>query len=292
MTYEEAFEFLDRTAKGIAQMFGSSCETLVHDMSVPDHPILSIYNGHVSGREVGSTMDIMGVGQDLDEEARKTDFVNLYATTPAGQQIKSSTFHMMSDEYNLALGINFDYSSLVFANRILVDLMRAEEDLKSAIWRNGENRLGEILDECLAIVGKPVGALNKADRIKVIALLNQREAFSFRKAVPFISQRLGVSRYTVYKYLSEIAEQKEELHESMEARDRNLVYRQRRADGAPNRRPGGSPQRRRRERRPMPALRGRPSQSAGGRSAPSPGRWPESGKPRRICAHGRLKRLP
>ena len=198
MTYEEAFEFLDRTAKGIAQMFGSSCETLVHDMSVPDHPILSIYNGHVSGREVGSTMDIMGVGQDLDEEARKTDFVNLYATTPAGQQIKSSTFHMMSDEYNLALGINFDYSSLVFANRILVDLMRAEEDLKSAIWRNGENRLGEILDECLA---------------------NQREAFSFRKAVPFISQRLGVSRYTVYKYLSEIAEQKEELHESMEARD-------------------------------------------------------------------------
>lgn len=45
MTYEEAFEFLDRTAKGIAQMFGSSCETLVHDMSVPDHPILSIYNG-------------------------------------------------------------------------------------------------------------------------------------------------------------------------------------------------------------------------------------------------------
>ena len=168
MTYEEAFEFLDRTARGIAQMFGSSCETLVHDMSVPDHPILSIYNGHVSGREVGSTMDIMGVGQDLDEEARKTDFVNLYATTPAGQQIKSSTFHMMSDEYNLALGINFDYSSLVFANRILVDLMRAEEDLKSAIWRNGENRLGEILDECLAIVGKPVGALNKADRIKVI----------------------------------------------------------------------------------------------------------------------------
>ena len=61
MTYEEAFEFLDRTARGIAQMFGSSCETLVHDMSVPDHPILSIYNGHVSGREVGSTMDIMGV---------------------------------------------------------------------------------------------------------------------------------------------------------------------------------------------------------------------------------------
>ena len=118
-------------------MFGSSCETLVHDMSVPDHPILSIYNGHVSGREVGSTMDIMGVGQDLDEEARKTDFVNLYATTPAGQQIKSSTFHMMSDEYNLALGINFDYSSLVFANRILVDQ-------KCRLAQRGESSGGDL----------------------------------------------------------------------------------------------------------------------------------------------------
>ena len=211
MTYDEAFEFLDRTARGIAQMFGSSCETLVHDMSVPEHPILSIYNGHVSGRSVGSTMDILGVGQLLDEQAQEEDFVNLYATTPAGQQIKSSTFHMITDEYNLALGINFDYSSLVFANRILVDLMSAGADLKSAIWRGGDNRLSEMFDECLAVVGKPVNALNKADRLKIIAMLNGRKAFSFRKSVPFVSQRLGVSRYTVYKYLAEIAEQ-EELH--------------------------------------------------------------------------------
>lgn len=59
MTRDEAFEFLDRAARGIAEMFGSSCETLVHDMGVPTHPILSIYNGHVSGREVGSTLDIL-----------------------------------------------------------------------------------------------------------------------------------------------------------------------------------------------------------------------------------------
>lgn len=212
MNRNEAFEFLDRTARGIAEMFGSSCETMVHDMSQPTHPILSIYNGHVSGREVGSTMDILGNETQLSEEGLKTDFVNLYATTPSGQQIKSSTFHMIGEDYNLALGINFDYSSLVYANRILVDLMSADADLKSAMWHSGDNRLGEVFEECLAAVGKPVSALNKADRMKVIALLNQKNAFSFRKSVPFISQRLGVSRYTVYKYLSELSgEQGEEL---------------------------------------------------------------------------------
>ena len=151
MDREEAFEFLDRTARGIAEMFGSTCETLVHDMGDPSHPILSIYNGHVSGRTVGSTLDILGTAKELDEDALVTDFVNLYATTPSGQQIKSSTFHLIGEGYNL---------------------------------------------------------------MKIIALLDQKNAFSFRKSVPFVAKRLQVSRYTVYKYLGELtgahAEESEE----------------------------------------------------------------------------------
>ena len=139
-------------------------------------------------------------------KALVTDFVNLYATTPAGQQIKSSTFHLIGEGYNLALGINFDYTSLVYANKILVDLMSAEADLQSAMWQGGDTRLAALFDECLSAVGKPVAALNKRDRMKIIALLDQKNAFSFRKSVPFVAKHLQVSRYTVYKYLGELAE--------------------------------------------------------------------------------------
>lgn len=207
MTRDEAFEFLDRTAKGLAEMFGSSCETLVQDMNDPSHPILSIYNGQVSNREVGSTLDIMGSGRLIDQAAMTTDFVNLYATTPAGRQIKSSTFHLMGEDFNLALGVDFDYTSLVFANRILVDLMSADADLQSALWENTDNGLKQIFDECLAAVGKPIDALTKTDRMKVVALLEQKNAFSYRKSVPFVAKQLGVSRYTVYKYLDQLTNQ-------------------------------------------------------------------------------------
>lgn len=206
MTRDEAFEFLDRTARGIAEMFGTSCETLVHDMGSPTHPILSIYNGQISGRSVGSTLDILGSGLALEETALVTDFVNLYATTPSGQQIKSSTFHLIGDDYNLAMGINFDYTSLVYANRILVDLMSADADLQSALWKGGDSQLTAIYEECVTAVGKPVAAFTKKDRMKIIALLDQKNAFSFRKSVPYVSKRLQVSRYTVYKYLGELAE--------------------------------------------------------------------------------------
>ena len=205
MTREEAFEFLDRTARGIAETFGSSCETLVHDMSIPTHPILSIYNGHVSGRSVGSTQDVTGTSRDLDAQALVTDLVNMFASTPDGRQIKSSTFHLIGEDYNLALGINFDYSSLVFANKVLVDLMSAQNDLKAVLYHGDSRQLAEVFDECLATVGKPVQALSKADRIKLVALLEQEDAFSFKKAVPYVAKRLQVSRYTVYKYIGELA---------------------------------------------------------------------------------------
>lgn len=204
MTRDEAFEFLDRLARGLAEMFGSSCETLVHDMSLPSHPILAIYNAHVSGRAVGSTLDILGTARMLDETASVTDFVNLHAATPAGQQIKSSTFHLIGEDYNLALGVNFDYTSLVYANRVLVDLMSAEADLRAALFQDEEAGMRAMFDECLAAVGKPVESLGKAGRLKVVALLEQKGAFSYRRSVPYAARRLHVSRYTIYKYLDEL----------------------------------------------------------------------------------------
>lgn len=206
MTRDEAFDFLDRTARGIAEMFGSSCETLVHDFTLPTHPILSIYNGHVSGRSIGDTTAIMGLDLALDEAAIVNDLINLAATTPDGHKTKSSTFHLIGDDYNLALGINFDYTSLAAANKVLVDLMSAQSDLQSALWQDQDSRqLNDIFDRCLAAIGKPAGQMNKDDRLRMIRLLDQSNFFSFRKSVPHVAKNLGVSRYTVYKYLAELA---------------------------------------------------------------------------------------
>lgn len=205
MTRDEAFDFLDRTARGIAEMFGSSCETLVHDFTIPTHPIISIYNGHVSGRSIGDTTAIMGLDLALDEAAIVNDLVNLAATTPDGHKTKSSTFHLIGEDYNLALGINFDYTPLAAANKVLVDLMSSQSDLQSALWQDQDSRqLADIFDRCLAAVGKSASAMNKDDRLRMIGLLDQNNFFSFRKSVPYVAKNLGVSRYTVYKYLSEL----------------------------------------------------------------------------------------
>ena len=87
--------------------------------------------------------------------------------------------------------------------------MSADAELQSALWQGGDNGLAQIFDECLAAIGKPVSALTKSDRIKIVALLEQKNAFSFRKSVPYVAKRLQVSRYTVYKYLDQLNAQEE-----------------------------------------------------------------------------------
>ena len=201
MTREEAFSFLDRLARGIADMFGVSCETVIHDFSLPSHPVLAIYNGHISNREVGSTMDLMGLQQAVTFEG---DVVNLLATTTRGQQVKSSTFSLRGEDYHLALGINYDFTPLTYANRALLDLMRTDVEFRSAVYKSRDMGIGELFQECADRVGKPIREMNKGDRLRIIELLSQHDAFSYRRAVPYVATQLGVSRYTIYKYLDEL----------------------------------------------------------------------------------------
>lgn len=222
----DALEFLSRTAKGLAEMFGSSCETLVHDMSLPEHPILAIYNGHVSGRQVGSTVDILGeddkkkllakreIGRKADTDRNlnraliSKDYVNLLVITPDGKKIKSSTLNFVGDGYHLALGINYDFTKIASIPSVLHDFINVGPQLKNVINQTGENILKDIVTECIAAIDKPVSEYVKADRLKLIAMLDGKNAFSFQKSVPYVAELLNVSRYTIYKYLHEITGQK------------------------------------------------------------------------------------
>ena len=74
----------------------------------------------------------------------------------------------------------------------------------SAIYKPKDGGIGEIFDAAVLRIGKPVRDMNKADRIRVIEHLKEMDAFSYRRAVPYVATHLGVSRYTIYKYLDEV----------------------------------------------------------------------------------------
>ncbi|MCR4706356.1 MAG: helix-turn-helix transcriptional regulator [Clostridiales bacterium] len=205
MNREEMLQFLKNEAKGIATMLGPNCETIVHDMTRPGHPILAIYNGAVTGREIGSTADIFGDIGDYDPSLYSNrDYQNQLVLTRDGRMIKSSTFNVSGSEFRFALGINIDITGFMRAQQTLSELTATSGDLQETLMQDARSQLEELLRECVSAVGKDLSEMQKSDRMRVIRMLMKRRAFSYQKAVAIVAERLGVSRYTVYKYIHEM----------------------------------------------------------------------------------------
>jgi len=197
--------FLKREARGIATMFGPSCETLVHDMTRPGHPVLAIYNGTVTGREVGSTADIFGDIGDYDESVyEKKDYVNQLVLSRDGRMLKSTTFNVVGEDYHFALGINVDITHMVRATQMLSELTATSGELQQTLMQDSRSQLEELLRECISAVGKEPDVMKKTDRMRIIRMLYKRRAFTYQKSVAIVAERLNVSRYTVYKYMHEL----------------------------------------------------------------------------------------
>ena len=210
MTRDDMLAFLKNEARGIATMFGPNCETLVHDMTRPGHPILAIYNGSVTGRDVGSTADIFG---DYDETIYKNkDYTNQMVLSRDGRTLKSTTFNIVGDDFHFALGINMDITHMVRATQMLSEMTATSGDLQQTLMQDARSQLEELLRECISAVGKDPEQMKKTDRMRIIRMLYKRRAFTYQKSVAIVAERLNVSRYTVYKYMHELeeAEQKGE----------------------------------------------------------------------------------
>ena len=61
----------------------------------------------------------------------------------------------------------------------------------------------EVLGVC-AVNGNRGIDFTTENTLRVIEYLSSMDAFSYRRAVPYVASHLGVSRYTVYKYLDEV----------------------------------------------------------------------------------------
>ncbi len=207
MNKEEMLAFLKNEARGIAAMLGPNCETLVHDMTRPGHPILAIYNGTVTGREVGSTADIFGDIGDYDETIyRNKDYTNQLVLSRDGRTLKSTTFNAVGKDYHFALGINMDITHMVRATQMLSEMAATSGELQQTLMQDARSQLEELLRECINAVGKEPEQMKKTDRMRIIRMLYKRRAFTYQKSVAIVSEQLGVSRYTVYKYMHELEE--------------------------------------------------------------------------------------
>ena len=200
-------ETLKQIANGIAAQFGSNCEVVIHEInsSWMDHSIVYIVNGHVSGRKIGDGASQVVLEQMLNQDAQPKDHLSYLTKTPDGKILKSSSIYIRNSRGIVVaiLAINYDVSILMMIHRTIDDMLTTNDKVQAEPERiiNVNNVLDELIDQSVALVGKPVALMNKDDKIRAIQFLNESGAFLVTKSGDKVAKYFGISKYTLYSYI-------------------------------------------------------------------------------------------
>ena len=66
---------------------------------------------------------------------------------------------------------------------------------------NVNDLLEDLIQQSVALVGKPAALMTKEDKVKAIRFLNQNGAFLVTKSGDKIAKYFGISKYTLYSYI-------------------------------------------------------------------------------------------
>ncbi|NCB62166.1 MAG: transcriptional regulator [Clostridia bacterium] len=205
---EERLELLRQMAQGLAAQFGPRCEIVIHDLTGNnlEHTVVHIENGHITGRKIGDgpshpVLELMRAGVPAPE-----DHLAYLTRSADGKVLKSSTLYI-KDEHGrpeAIFAINYDISALLMVENALRDLTTPQDPTDTepeCITHSVSELLVALIEQSVALVGKPVALMEREDKMKAIRFLNDSGALLITKSGDKIAKYFGISKYTLYSYL-------------------------------------------------------------------------------------------
>lgn len=199
--------------EAIAETLGKNCEVVLHDFSQPDHSIVKIANGHVTGRDVGGPATGLVLGY-VGKRTKTDSLVGYRTRTNRGAELKSTTI-LIKDAKGVVIGalcINIDITSYLSVKKTLEQLCLLsdreaagdERESPEKFESSVDSLIHETLEQSISKTGKPVAYMRKEDKLRVIRDLKKRGLFLIKGSARRVSRELNVSLATIYKYLEEI----------------------------------------------------------------------------------------
>lgn len=211
--------------KFLGSALGKNCEVVLHDVKNPEHSIVAIENGHVSGRSVGGPLTDLVLKVMREGLQQQNNYIVNYKAKGQGNRICRSSSYFIKDsagEIEGVLCINFDISPLIEirnyindaigdipANKLPVcqeekasnfDVLDVFENLQASI----DDVLKSLIDKVLDESDVPPDRMSVEEKIEVVRKLNEHGLFLLKGGVSELSQRMKVSEATIYRYLGKV----------------------------------------------------------------------------------------
>ncbi len=208
-TDREILSHYEKIGELLAEMFEPHLEVAVHDLRYPEHSIIAIFNGHITGRNIGEGTSDLGYEKVSGKVPDKV--VNYKNESPDGKPLKSSSLTIRNNKGDIigSLGLNYDISVFDQFSNVLSIFTNTNENTithgkEAFFYGNTKEDIQIAINHYKISNGLTNKVLSRKDKHDVIRFLIRGGHLNKRGAVAIIGEALSVTRPTVYKYINEI----------------------------------------------------------------------------------------
>lgn len=207
---EEYHEILDKIMTMLENHFPNS-EIVLHDFSMPyEHTIVDIRNNYITGRKIGGCLSNYG----LDALAGPVEGIDKYCYIthlPSASIMRSSSMYFTNAAGKPigSLCINTDiteecrYADYLQRKNHLPAVPSKENSSPEVFVDTVQELLEHLIEEAQGAIGKAPEEFTRADKIHFLGYLDKRGALLISKSGERLCAYLGISKFTLYKYLEE-----------------------------------------------------------------------------------------
>ena len=206
----------------LGQVLGSDYEVVFHDLTDPNHSIIAIVNGHISGRKVGAPLTNVALSVIKDKGYENEDYrVNDYGLSASGRQLRSNTLFIKHEGKLIGmLCINFDDSRYREAAEKIMALAHPQNFIENIVLEkkpssvaaditekynsSPEGVAADAIQRELEKMGVSVERLTVAERVKIISALEEQGIFLLKGVVKDVARGLKCSQASIYRYMAQL----------------------------------------------------------------------------------------
>jgi predicted transcriptional regulator YheO len=182
----------------IADLLGPKAEVVLHDVSHPDHSIIMIRNGQVTGRTVGAPLTDLGFYM-LRESDHRIETLGIYQSkTDDGKLLQCNAANLRDarGKIEAILCINIDITGEAEK--------RAHNQRASPPPEHYQTNIDQVIERMISDARRAVnGSLTRDLKFELVRALDAHGVFLARGSVRQVASALEIATPTIYKYIQE-----------------------------------------------------------------------------------------
>lgn len=216
MHYKKLLELYIPLVDFIADIIGSHCEVLLHDIVDVENSVIAIRNGYISGRYVGCPLTDLGFKVlENRNHLNNNSLVNYRSRTDSGEKLISSTYYIKDANGTLIgmLCVNILNSAENQVNKVFTEYplnalfnnvvpVDENEEVTESLSTSLNNVVDDAIDKLLVKYNVSPERMSSEEKSAIVQELRENGIFKIKGAITKVANHLKASESTIYRYLA------------------------------------------------------------------------------------------